>query len=303
MILERGGLVLDAGATVAVVLDGFTAVMDLRAESENVFVGPVAPDRGRRTYGGHVLAQSLGAAQRTVAPDRTAHSIHSYFLRAGDAAEPLELRVERPRDGRSFSQRHVVASQRGVEVMRSLISFHVPEDGLAWEEPKASDVPPPTDEQPYIDYGDVIEVVLPVAERPWPGRGRPMDVRYVNPQMSPDREPTTEPQLLWMRILGELGDDRALHDAGLAYLADLGMNPVILLPHGYSWRDDRITEASLDHAMWLHRPTRVDDWLRYEQRVESTAGGRGLASGRFYDLDGHLVATCMQEGLMRWNGS
>lgn len=275
--------------------------MDLRADGEDVFVAPPSPDRGLRTYGGQVLAQSLGAAQQTVPDDRPVHSIHSYFLKAGDAAKPIELRVDRVREGRSFSQCHVVAVQDGAEVMRSLVSFHVPEEGLEWEEPITIDVAPPNNEQPYIDYSDVIESVLPIDEHPWPGRDRPMDVSYINPPTALDGTPLIEPQLMWMRVHGPLGDDRALNDAGLAYLADLGMNPVILLPHGYSWRDDRVTEASLDHTIWFHRPAKADDWLYYRQRAESTSGGRGLASGRFYDLDGHLVATCMQEGLMRWN--
>ena len=276
--------------------------MDLWAEGEDVFIGPPSPDRGFRTYGGQILAQSLGAAQRTVSGHRAVHSTHSYFLKAGEATKPIELRVDRVRDGRSFSQRQVVALQDGAEVMRSLISFHVPEDGLEWEEPITIDVALPTSEQFYTDYGDVIESILPVDEHPWPGRARPMDVSYINPPTALQGQPVTEPQLMWMRVHGPLGDDRALHDAGLAYLADLGMNPVILLPHGYSWRDERVTEASLDHTIWFHRPARADEWLYYDQRVESTSGGRGLASGRFYDLGGHLVATCMQEGLMRWNG-
>ena len=283
-------------------IGGFAAVMDLTAAGDDLFVGPVPPDHGPRTYGGHVLAQSLGAAQRTVSPDRSVHSIHSYFLKAGDAGRPLELGVDRVRDGRSFSQRRVVARQQGAEVMRSLVSFHLPEEGLEWAEPSTIDVGPPTSEQPYTDYSDVIESILPADECPWPGRRRPIDVRYVNPPSTLDGRPVTEPQQMWMRVQGELGDDRALHGAGLAYLADLGMNPVIILPHGHSWRDDRITEASLDHTMWFHHPARADEWLHYDQRVETTSGGRGLARGRFHDLDGRLVATCMQEGLMRWTG-
>ncbi|MGI9613160.1 MAG: acyl-CoA thioesterase, partial [Acidimicrobiales bacterium] len=231
-------------------IGSFATVMDLRVEGEDVFVGPPSPDRGSRTYGGQVLAQSLRAAQRTVPCDRAVNSTHSYFLEAGDAAEPIELRVDRLRDGRSFSQRQVVALQDGAEVMRSLVSFQVPEEGLEWEESTTIDVAPPTSEQPYTDYGDVIESVLPVDEHPWPGRVRPMDVRYVNVPTAPAGQPVTEPQLMWMRVHGRLEGDRALHDVGLAYLADLGMNPVILLPHGYSWRDERVTEASLDHTMW-----------------------------------------------------
>lgn len=275
--------------------------MDLSAIGDDVFTGPPSPDRGSRTYGGHILAQSLGAAQRTVSDDRSVQSTHSYFLKAAAAAKPNELRVDRIRDGRSFSQRQVVALQDGAEVMRSLISFHVPEEGLEWEEPTTIDDPPPTSEHPYTDYSDIIESSLTVGQRPWSGRDRPMDVRYISPPTGPESQPVTEPQRMWMRVHGQLGDDRSLHDAGLAYLADLGMNPVILLPHGCRWADERLTQASLDHAMWFHRPARADEWLHYEQRVESTSGGRGLARGRIYNLDGHLVATCMQEGLMRWN--
>ena len=283
------------------VIGTFASVMDLRDDGADVFMAPPSPDRGSRTYGGQVLAQCLGAAQRTVPGDRSVHSIHSYFLAAGEAAEPIELRVIRVRDGRSFSQRQVVAVQDSAEVMRSLISFHVPEEGLEWEEPLTFAAAPPTSDRRYTDYSDVIESVLPLEERPWTGRARPMDVSYINPPIPSEGRPVTDPQLMWMRVHGPLGDERALHDAGLTYLADLGMNPVILLPHGYSWRDDRVTEASLDHAMWFHRPASADAWLFYEQRVESTSGGRGLASGRLYNADGHLVATCMQEGLMRWN--
>ena len=280
----------------------FAAVMDLSTKGEDVYVGPPSPDRGLRTYGGQLLAQSLGAAQRTVSAGQAVHSTHSYFLKAGDAAKPIELKVERLRDGRSFSQRQVVARQGEVDVFRSLISFHVPETGLEWEESITIGVAAPTSEEPYTDYSDVIEMVLPVEEQPWLGRDRPMDVSYINPPTVPAGQPVTAPQLMWMRVHGELGGDQALHDSGLAYLSDLGMEPVIVLPHGYRWRDSRLTMASLDHAMWFHRPARVDNWIYYDQRVESTSHGRGLASGRFYDLDGHLLATCMQEGLMRWSG-
>jgi len=284
------------------VIGSFASVMDLCAEGEDVFIGPASPDRGSRTYGGQILAQSLGAAQRTVSGDRAVHSTHSYFLKVGDAAKPIELRVDRLRDGRSFSQRQVVALQDGAEVIRSLISFHVAEEGLEWDRTITIDAAPPTSEQPYARYADFMESTLPVEEHPWPGRGRPMEVGYINAPTLREGQPVTEPQLMWMRVHGRLGDDQALHDAALAYLADLGMNAVILLPHGCRSLDERLTAASLDHTMWFNRPARADEWLYYDQRVESTSRGRGLASGRFYDQGGHLVATCMQEGLMRWNG-
>ncbi len=276
--------------------------MDLLVEGEDVFIGPTLLDSGVRTYGGQLLAQSLGAAERTVSDDRAVHSTHSHFVKAADATQPIRYRVDRLRDGRSFSQRQVVALQDGAEVFRSLISFHVPEEGLEWEEPITIEVAPPTSDQPYTDYDDLMESSLPVDERPWAGRVRPIDVRCINTMKAPQGQPVTEPQRMWMRVHGQLRVDRAVHNAGLAYLADTGMGAVILLPHGHGWQDERFTVASLDHGMWFHRPTRADEWLYFVQRVESTSRGRGLASGRFYDLDGHLVATCMQEGLMRRNG-
>jgi acyl-CoA thioesterase-2 len=276
--------------------------MDLLPRDEDIYLGPPPPDRGSRTYGGQILAQSLGAAQRTVTGDRAVHSSHSYFLKAGDAARPVELRVDRLKDGRSFGQRQVVALQDGAEVMRSMISFHVPEEGLEMEASISIDAAPPTCEQPYIDYNDFTESLLPVDNHPWSGRDRPIEVSCINPPTAPEGQPVTEPQRMWMRVRGQLGNDQALHYAGLAYLSDTGMNAVILLPHGRRWSDQQITVASLDHTIWFHRPTRADQWLYYDQRVETTSRGRGLARGRFYDLNGQLVATCMQEGLMRWKG-
>lgn len=278
----------------------FTSIIQLRPVGDDVFAGPPSPDRGARIYGGQLLAQSLAAAQQTLSDGRRVHVTHSVFLKAGDPALPVEFSVDRLRDGRSFSQRQVTASQNGVEVLRSLTSFHVPVAGLEWEKPVESAPDAPTGDRPYTDYCDVIEAALHPAERPWSGRDRPFDVRFVNPPTLTDGRPVVEPQLLWMRVDGPLADDQPVHDAALAYLADLGMNPVILLPHGYSWNDDRVTEASLDHSIWFHRPVRSDEWLLYEQRAETTSGGRGFAIGRLYDLEGRLVASCAQEGLMRW---
>ena len=128
-----------------------------------------------------------------------------------------------------------------------------------------------------------------------------MDILYINPPHSPEGSPVTEPQLMWIRINELLGDDRRLHEAALAYIADATLIDHVLLPHGYRWQDKRLTGASLDHSMWFHNEAQADDWLLYEQRVETTGGGRGLGSGRFFDSDGTLVATCMQEGLIRWD--
>jgi acyl-CoA thioesterase-2 len=279
----------------------FAEIVDLGVKRKDLFTGPASSGSGSRTFGGQFLAQSLTAAQRTVTQDRVAHSMHSYFLKGGQANTSVELEVIRLRDGRSFSQRQVVVSQQGAELFRTLISFQVPEAGLEWHKHAAIPVATPTNEQPYTDYSDYVESVLPPNERPWPGRSRPIKVRYVDSPPAVGDGPITSPQLMWMQINSDLGTKQELHTAGLAYLTDIGMDSVIALPHGYRWRDEEVTTASLNHSIWFHRPAEMNEWLLYEQRVEWTNRGRGLANGRFYDPAGQLIATCMQEGLLRWN--
>ncbi len=277
----------------------FEELMQLAPDGEDRFVAPIAPDRSARTYGGQFLAHTLRAAQQTVDDDRFVHSTHSYFLRAGDVDRETILEVQRIRDGRSFSQREVVAYQAGKEMFRSIISFHVPDEGLEYAPPVELEVPPP--DAIEATYHDFWETILPPDQVPWPGRARPMEIRYINPPTAPEGEPITEPQLMWMSLRHPIGDERHLHDVGLAYLADATLVDHVMLPHGFRWQDERLTGASLDHAMWFHRPCRADEWLLYDQRVESTGSSRGLASGRYYTAAGELVATCMQEGLMRWS--
>ena len=283
------------------VTDVFSKLMDLRNNGDDRFIAPAAPDRSLRTYGGQFLAHSLRAAQLTVDSDRYIHSTHSFFLRAGDVDAETTLEVTRVRDGRSFSQREVLALQDGREMFRSILSFHVPEPGLEWAPAVQIDVPPAA--AVPLSYPDFWETMLPPEQVPWPGRDRPMEIRYINPPTAQAGEAITDPQLMWMIMREPLQDDRDLHDVALAYLADATLIDHVMLPHGYRWQEAKLTGASLDHAMWFHRPTSVDRWLLYDQRVESTGGARGLASGRFYTEGGQLIATCMQEGLMRWDGT
>ena len=277
----------------------FTRIVTLQRLADARFLGAPSPDRGSQTYGGHLLAQTLAGAHATVGDDRRVHSLHAYFLRSGDPAQSLELVVERLRDGRSFSQRSVRALQNGQEVLRMIASFQIPEPGEEYAGAVMAEVPPPD------------EVTLTYAEHTrresggahWSGDVRPMDIRYVNPPSAPRGEPITEDQRLWMRINEPLGDDPATHATGLAYLSDSTLVDHVVLPHGQRWQDPRLQSTSLDHAMWFHRPARADAWLLFDQRVESTGRGRGLASGRFFAESGELVATCMQEGLVRWTRS
>ena len=275
----------------------FSALMKLEPQGEDRFVGPPAPDKGDALFGGHLLAQCLVAAEATAGDDRVCHALHAAFLRAGDVDAPVEIAVERVRDGRSFSSRQTTAFQHGKECFRMLASFQVPAEGPAYCGAAMSDVPPP--EGLSYSYDDF--TLAQTGESSWHGADRPMDIRYVNPPRAPRGEPVTEPQLMWMRIRDKLPQAAdVLHRAGLVYLSDATLVDHVMLPHGLRWQDDDFLGTSLDHGMWLHRPAAADEWLLFEQSVVVTGNGRGLAHGRFFERGGALVATCVQEGLMRW---
>lgn len=282
----------------------FARLVELTPLAAGAWLGGPSPERAGTTFGGQFLAQGLAAAYRSVAADRRVHSLHAYFLRAGDVAEPTTYEVEVVRDGRSFATRAVGGHQRGREVFRMMLSFHVPEEGFDYQ-PDArypvESVPAP--DEVSVTYNDFTHQHRDIGPDPWEGEGRPMDIRYVNPPVSPEGVPVVEPQLMWLRIVGTVPAGQACHDAGLAYLADSTLVDHVMLPHGYRWQDARLTGTSLDHAMWFHRPVQADSWLLYDQRVQHTGGARGLATGRFYASSGELVATCSQEGLMRWRPS
>lgn len=263
------------------------------------FRAPEAPEPSGRMFGGQLLAHGLMAGYATVAEDRFVHSLHGYFLRAGDVDEPTELVVETVRDGRSFSSRNIVARQTHGEVFRASLSFHVPEVGPEFQPRSIPDVAGVDDIS--LTYNDLTrEWRADLVDDQWAGEARPIDIRYVNPPTAPEGVAITENQRMWTRIQGSMGSDRRLHDAALAYLSDATLVDHVHLPHGRRWQDPRASGASLDHSMWFHRSTAADDWLMFDQGVEFTGGNRGLASGRFYTPSGELVATCMQEGLMRW---
>ncbi|MCH9673787.1 MAG: thioesterase family protein [Gammaproteobacteria bacterium] len=279
----------------------FTELMSLdalpaKSEREARFQGLAAPDKGQRLFGGQLLAQSVCAAEATTTDDRTVHSLHGYFLRPGDVDLPVEYSVESVRDGRSFSSRSVIALQRNKELFRLQASFQVPAETLDYAATQMPDVPPPeaigmTYERFWLEQSDLAH---------WPGRKRPMEIRYINPPGARGI-PIVEDQLMWMRIRDRLPETPGLHQAGLVYLSDASVADHLMLPHGRRWQDPDFEGASLDHSMWFHRPARADEWLLFAQSVESTGAGRGLASGRFFDQSGSLIATCTQEGLMRWS--
>ena len=276
----------------------FRALMELDAVGNDRFVAPAAPERSGTMYGGQFLAQGLGATQRTVDRDRAVHSLHAYFLRTGDVALPVELDVERVRDGRSFSSRAVTGSQNDRELFRMTVSFHVPEAGWTFAAPEMPEAPSP--ESVSLTYNAFSRANGEAED--WDGEARAMDLRYVNPPTAAPGEPVLEDQRLWMRVTDELPDDPDLQAAGLAYLSDSTLIDHAVLRHGRRWQDPLLVGTSLDHAMWFHGAARADEWLLFDQTVEATGGARGLTTGRLFDRGGRLVATCMQEGLIRWTG-
>ena len=274
----------------------FMQMMALVETGPDRFMAPEAPEREGRMYGGQLLAQALAAADRTVADDRQAHSLHAYFLAPGDVSTTVEIQVERVRDGRSFSSRSVSAFQEGRELFRMVVSFHVAEPGDSFAGHRMPDVPPAEDVTlTYPAFSRSVNEELDSDLE-----ARPMDTRCINPPVAPPGEPVLEDQRMWMRISERLPAVPGLHLAGLAYLSDSTLVDHVVLPHGRRWQEPGLTGASLDHAMWFHCPVRADEWLLFDQAVEATGAGRGLATGRIFDTDGKLAATCSQEGLIRW---
>jgi acyl-CoA thioesterase-2 len=263
---------------------------------EDIFIGPSQWMPHGRVYGGQVLAQSLVAATRTVDPSRVAHSLHGYFLRAGDITLPITFSVDRLRDGRSFSTRRVQAYQNGEPIFSMIASFQDVDPGLEHFESMPSNITPPEQLPSAAELmGDNPH---PVAQY-W-SKARPFDLRHVEKPIyfSVDGEKVAK-QAVWLKALGDLPDDANLHQAALAYLSDYTILESIYRRHGIAWSHPGLKSASLDHAMWFHRPVKVDEWLLYVQNSPSAQGGRGLALGHIYTHEGALVATVAQEGMVR----
>lgn len=273
--------------------------LDLESLEINLFRGHSMSPLGGRIFGGQVIAQSLVAAQRTVEPDRIAHSLHGYFLLAGDPSIPVVFDVDRIRDGRSFTTRRVVAIQRGHAIFSMAVSFQVAEDGLT-HQGVMPDVPLPEDLPSDDVWREKLLARFPHAsKRDWMTL-RPLEVRptgleapYSGAQPDP-RRPS-----LWIRTRAPLADDLPVHQAVLAYASDLSLLQAALLMHQRSVFDRDLQVASLDHALWFHRPFRMDDWLLYVQDSPIAFGARGFCRGEFYTRDGVLVASATQEGLIR----
>ncbi|HWA70010.1 MAG TPA: acyl-CoA thioesterase II [Rhizomicrobium sp.] len=289
-------------AMTAPALNRLLTLLDLERIEDNVFVGRSPPEPVQRVFGGQVLAQALVAATRTVDPARLCHSFHAYFLRPGDPAIPILYEVDRSRDGGSFTARRVVAIQHGVPIFTLSSSFQRVEQGFEHQSQMPVVPAPETleDDQQMLlkDPG------LPPAMRAWVERERPFETRSVigrgqfsNGRMG-DRAARAPLDHIWLRTRGAVADDPVLHRALLAFVSDISLLDTALLPHGKSIFSD-VQVASLDHAMWFHRPFRADDWLLYVQDSPSASGGRGFNRGAIYTREGVLVASVAQEGLIR----
>lgn len=277
--------------------DSLTSILDLERLERNLFRGR-SPDVGwQRVFGGQVLGQALYAACKTV-EDRRPHSLHAYFLLPGDPATPIVYEVDRLRDGRSFTTRRVLAIQKGEAIFAMSASFHAEEPGYDHQLPMP-DVPMP---ETLPDRQEMLRSVLPHmpdAVRAYYQRERPIEIRPVEMQRYASRE-KMEPRFnVWIRATSALPDDPSVHAAVLAYASDLMLLDSSLVAHGTTVFDRKIQGASLDHALWFHRPFRADDWLLYAQESPSTSGARGFSRGLVYDRAGVLVASVAQEGLIR----
>lgn len=264
--------------------------------SEDIFTGPSQWMPLGRVFGGQVLAQSIVAASRTVAEDRAIHSMHGYFLRPGDVNLPITFSVDRIHDGRSFSTRRTQAYQNGLPILSMIASFQDEDEGLEHQVPMPQGLPEPESLPSSAD--SLEEVRHPVAQY-WASQ-RPFDMRHVTSPvyLSVEGEHVAQ-QAVWFRAIGDLPDDPALHRAALAYASDYTIMESIMRRHGIAWATPGLKAASLDHAMWWHRPARVDEWLLYMQESPSASGGRGLAQGRIFSRDGRLVASVAQEAMVR----
>lgn len=274
------------------------SILDLEPLEQNLFRGPSIDPGWQRVYGGQVLGQALAAAIRTVDQERTIHSLHSYFLLGGDPRHPIVYDVERVRDGGSFSTRRVKAIQHGEVMFVMSASFQKAEESFD-HAAAMPDVPPPEELASAADLMTRIIDRLPPSMRSYWSAERPIDMRPVDLTRYTSRAAHPPLQHIWMRTNGALPDDIRLHQCILAYASDFTLLDTALIAHGKLLFDPDVRLASLDHAMWFHRPFRADDWLLYAQDSPNASGARGFCRGSVYTRDGRLVASVAQEGLMR----
>ncbi len=278
-------------------LEDLIEVIRLERLEMNLFRGESRDIGSPQVFGGQVLGQALMAAAATV-EGRMVHSLHAYFLRRGDVDSPIVYEVDRARDGRHFSTRRVVAIQHGEQIFNMSASFQSDEQGLDHQVPMPA-VPPPEDLEGAEAYIRAALPRLPERLAKLLGQQRPFDFRPVDPPSFLDPAKRAPQKSLWLRAVDRLPDEQSLHRCLLAYVADFHLLDTALNPHGVSPLSPRVIMASIDHAMWFHRPFRIDEWLLCTIDSPSASGARGFTRGHVFDRDGALVASLAQEGLLR----
>jgi acyl-CoA thioesterase-2 len=272
-------------------------LLTLERIDDNIFRGDSRDIGSTQVYGGQVLGQALRAAYATVATDHSAHSLHAYFLRRGDFNAQIDYCVDRARDGHSFSSRRVTAMQHGEQIFNLSASFQLTQPGFEHQMPMPV-VPPPESLPESLPVPAAMAAKLPAREAVY-DKLRPFEFRFCQPVEMPSPGALLPAQSLWFRSMDRLPDDDILHRCLLAYASDFGLLGTALLPHLAEMDRGHLLMASIDHAMWFHRPARVDEWLLYHFDSPSASGARGLARGSIYSRDGRLLASAAQEGLMR----
>ncbi|WP_295879899.1 acyl-CoA thioesterase II [uncultured Bartonella sp.] len=280
-------------------LQHLLSIMDLEKIDQNLFRGQSGNSHWQRVFGGHVIAQALVAAHRSVAPDRFIHSLHAYFIRPGDPDHPIIYEVEPLRDGRSFSVRRVVAKQNGVAILSFSSSFQVDEPGLDYQRPMPENLPQPETLSGEQAIDKAILESAPDNIRDYWNEQRPFLIRPVDLDDYLNRDKHRPVQRCWFKLNGKVAPARSLNSALLAYLSDMTLLDTSLIVHGLSVLTPGLIPASLDHSMWFHRPFSLDDWMLYDIESPNTHGARGFSQGYIYTRDGTLIASVAQEGLIR----
>jgi acyl-CoA thioesterase-2 len=278
-------------------VDSLLAILDLEPLEHNLFRGRSPQSGWQRVFGGQVIGQALTAAARTV-EGRIAHSLHGYFMRPGDPKVPIIYEVDRIRDGKSFNTRRVVAIQHGQAIFTMSASFQVEEDGLD-HQAVMPEVPMPETLPSEADLKALFLESAPAVVRRYWERERPIEIRPVDLRHYVSREPLDPIQQVWVKTTHRLPDDPEIHRCVLAYASDMTLLDTALFAHGRTLFDPDLQVASLDHALWFHRPFRADEWLLYAEDSPSASGARGFTRGSLFSRDGKLVASVAQEGLIR----
>ncbi len=280
------------------VLDKLLSLLKLETIEQGLYRGQSQDLGFKSVFGGQVMGQALSAAKETIDEERKVHSFHSYFLRPGDAEKPIVYEVENIRDGKSFSTRRVSAIQYGKQIFHMTASFQVEEEGFEHQD-LMPDVPGPEQLVSDLDFYQQHAELIPEKLRSKFICEKPIEMRPVDFQ-NPFQPQVSEPlRYVWFKANGSMPDDLRIHKYLLAYASDFNFLPTALQPHGKSFMAPNMQVATIDHAMWYHRDFRFDDWLLYAVESPAASGGRGLVKGQFFNRQGQLVASSIQEGVIR----